>query len=111
MIEQMEIRDLIDAVRALLAQISKHNGAHERIADWLTSFEDLAKTAHPRLDDLPPPHQNIPPDLEFAFAPKLLSDVRPRLILSGIDLIRLLTSPAPATQEHADASARPDISE
>ena len=33
--------------------------------------------------------------VELAFAPKLVVDLRPRLVLGGVDLIRLLLSPQP----------------
>ena len=45
LIEQMELRDLIHAVRTFLDKIGKHSEAHKMIAFWITSFEDLAKEA------------------------------------------------------------------
>ena len=95
LIEQMEVRDLIDAVRSLLNHVADGSDAHKQISFWLTSFEEVARAAHPSLSALPARGHDIPADLELAVAPKLLLEARPRLILTAVDLIRLLTSPQP----------------
>jgi hypothetical protein len=105
LIEQMELRDLIQAVRTLLDKIGTHSGAHKQIASWLSSFEDLAREAHPSLEMLPPPRHDIPADLQLAFSPKHLVEARPRLILAGVDLIRLLTSPRPDAPQNRDVAS------
>jgi hypothetical protein len=98
LIEQMEVRDLIDAVRSLLHRIVDGSDAHKQIEFWLISFEEVAGRAHPSLRALPPRGHDIPADLELAFAPKLLLEARPRLVLAAVDLIRLLTSPQPRAE-------------
>lgn len=95
LIEQIELRDLIHTVRSLLDRIADGSEAHKQIAFWLTSFEEIATAAHPSIRLLPPKGHGIPQDLQFSFAPKLLVEARPRLILAAVDLIRLLTSPQP----------------
>jgi len=105
LIEQMELRDLIHAVRALLGKIGRRSMAHKQIASWLTSFEYLAKEAHRSLEVLPPPKHDIPADLQLAFSPTQLIEARPRLILAGVDLIRLLTSPQPYASQSRDVAS------
>ena len=95
LIEQIEIRDLIATVTALLDRLPAGSEAWKQVDFWRSSFEEAAEEAFPRLRSLPPRGQNIPADLELAFAPKLLIDLRPRLVLGGVDLIRLLLSPQP----------------
>lgn len=96
LIEQIEVRDLIDTVTTLLDRLPAGSEARKQIDFWRSSFEEAAEEAFPRLRLLPPRGQNIPADLELAFAPKLLLDLRPRLVLGGVDLIRLLLSPQPS---------------
>lgn len=95
LIEQMELRDLIHSVRSLLRRFDNSSDATKQLGFWLTSFEKSADAAHPSLRTLPPHGQDIPPDFQLAVAPKLLLEVRPRLVLAAVDLIRLLTSPQP----------------
>lgn len=102
LIEQIELRDLMDAVRSLMQRVAANSDAHKQIAFWLTSFEAIACAAHPSLNKLPA--GDIPADFQLAFAPKLIFDARPRLVLAAVELIRLLTSPHPT--QPAD-SARP----
>lgn len=102
LIEQMEVRDFIQEVRTLLDKIGIHSEAHKPIAFWLASFKELAETAHPSLKVLPPPGHDIPCDLQLAFSPKRLVEARPKLILAGVDLIRLLTSPRPCAPRDVD---------
>ncbi len=104
LIEQVELRDLIDTVRSLLRRVSASSDAHKQIEFWLTSFEEVADAAHPSLRALPPRGQDIPADLQLAVAPKRLSEARPRLVLAAVDLIRLLTSRQPQTE-----TARKDV--
>ncbi|MCZ7625013.1 MAG: DUF4365 domain-containing protein [Candidatus Methylomirabilis sp.] len=95
LIEQIEMRDLISAVRSLLNRVTANSDAHKQIAFWLTSFEELATTAHPSLRALPPRGEGIPASFQLAVAPKRLLEARPHLILAAVDVIRLLTSPKP----------------
>lgn len=90
LIEQIEVRDLIDTVASLTNRLPVESEARKQIDFWCSSFEEAAEEAFPRLRSLPPRGQNIPGDLELAFAPKLLLDLRPRLVLGGVDLIRML---------------------
>ncbi|MDE3244273.1 MAG: DUF4365 domain-containing protein [Nitrospirota bacterium] len=96
LIEQIELRDLIHAVRTLLQRLTESSDAYKQIAFWLNSFEQTALDAHPTIRSLPPRGSDIPADLELGFAPKRLLEVRPRLVLAAVDLLRLLTSPRPA---------------
>jgi hypothetical protein len=96
LIEQIEIRDLIDTVRSLLSRVDETSDAHKQIAFWLTSFEDIVNSAYPRLHTLPPKGHDIPADLELAIAPKRILEARPKLVLAAVDLVRLLTSPIPS---------------
>lgn len=102
-IEQIELRDLIDTVRTLLQRLPDNSDAAKQIAFWLNSFEQTALDAHPTIRALPPRGTGIPVDLEFGFAPKRLLEVRPRLILAAVDLLRLLTSPRPTPSSEATA--------
>lgn len=95
LIEQVELRDLIHSVRSLLRRVADGSDASRQIEFWLRSFEEIADAAHPSLKALPPQGQSIPVDFQLAIAPKQLLEVRPRLILAAVDLIRLLTSPQP----------------
>lgn len=95
LIEQMELRDLIHTVRTLLQRLPNGSDAYKQIEFWLRSFEQTALDAHPTIAVLPPPGSKIPAGLEFGFAPKRLPEVRPRLVLAAVDLLRLLTSPRP----------------
>jgi hypothetical protein len=101
LIEQMELRDLMQEVRLLLDRVSKHFEAHKQIASWLSSFEELANAAHPSLRVLPARGQDIPAEFQLSFSPKQLVEARPRFILTGVDLIRLLTSPKPDASQGA----------
>ena len=103
LMEQMELRDLIDTVRTLLQRLPDGPDAHKQIAFWLKSFEEPALGAHPTIRALPPPGSDIPADFELAFAPRRLLKVRPRLVLAAVDLLRLLTSPRPTPSSHARA--------
>lgn len=98
LIEQIEVRDLIEVVRSLLDRLADGSEAHKQIAFWLTSFEEIAGRAHPSLRALPPRGHDIPADFELAVAPKRLLEARPRLVLAAVDLIRLLTSPQPRAE-------------
>lgn len=92
-IEQVELRDLIWTVQALLQRIVEDSDAHKQITFWLSSFEEIAIEAYPRLQALPPKGQNIPAGFEFAVTPKRLLEARPLLVLAAVDLVKLLTSP------------------
>jgi hypothetical protein len=104
LIEQLELRDLIDAVRSLMRRVADGSDAYKQIGFWLTSFEKVAGDAHPSLRALPPKGHDIPGDFQLAVAPKKLLEVRPGLVLAAVDLIRLLTSPRPLA-ESADKNA------
>jgi hypothetical protein len=95
LIEQIELRDLIDTVRALLLRLVVGSDAHKQVESWLMSFEHAALDAHPTIRSLPPRGSDIPADLELGFAPKRLLEVRPQLVRAAVDLLRLLTSPRP----------------
>lgn len=97
LIEQIELRDLIDTVRSLLLRVNATSNAHKQIGFLLASFEEVAEAAHPSLRALPPRGRNIPADLQLAFDVKKIPEARPRLILTAVDLIRLLTSRQPST--------------
>ncbi len=103
LIEQLELRDLIHTVRALLSRLSGSADVHKQIAFWLASFEETAYEAHPTIKALPPRGTNVPADFEIGFAPKRLLEVRPRLVLAAVDLLRLLTSPQPSPDPPATA--------
>lgn len=102
LIEQIELRALIDCVRSFLSRIPGESDVRKQIVFWLTSFEDAAQAAHPSLQSLPPNDQDIPADFELAFAPKRLQEARPRLVLAAVDLIRLLISPSPRASINQD---------
>jgi hypothetical protein len=101
LIEQSELRDLIQSVRLLLRRVADGSDANKQIGFWLRSFEEIADAAHPSLQALPPKDQSIPLDFQLAFAPKQLLEARPRLVLAAVDLIRLLTSPQPQLKKDA----------
>ena len=103
LIEQMELRDLIATVRALLARLSDSSDAHKQLEFWLRSFEAMVLEGHPTLHALPPHGEPIPASHELGFAPKRLVELRPRFILSAVDLMRLLTSPHPHSTSGAPA--------
>lgn len=98
LIEQVELRDLIDSVRSLLRRVAVGSDANKQIGFWLTSFEKIADAAHPSLRALPPGGHDIPLDFQLAVAPKQLLEARPRLVLAAVDFIRLLTTPLPQTE-------------
>jgi hypothetical protein len=98
LIEQIELRDLIDTIRSLLRRIAAESDAHKQIAFWLSTFEGLAGTIHPSLSALPPTGSDIPGDFQLAFALSKLLETRPRIILAAVDLITLLTSPSPRAE-------------
>lgn len=93
LIEQIELRDLLDTVRALLLRLVVGSDLHKQVESWLMSFENAALGAHPTIRSLPPSGSDIPADLELGFAPKRLLEVRPQLVRAAVDLLRLLTSP------------------
>ncbi len=95
LIEQLELRDLIHTVHILLLRMPASSDAHKQIAFWLKSYEEAAYEVHPTIRVLPPRGSDIPADFEIGFAPKRLLEVRPRLVLAAVDLLRLLTSPGP----------------
>ncbi len=103
LIEQIELRDLIDTVRTLLQRLPDGSDACKQIAFWLKSFEQAALDAYPTIRAIPPRGSDIPADLELGFAPKRLLEVRPRLVLAAVDLLRLLTSPRPTSSSEAGA--------
>jgi hypothetical protein len=87
LIEQIELRDLIDTVRDLLARIDSRSEPHKQITFWLSSFETTATAAYPRLNSLPPKGHDIPAGLELALSPNKLLDARPKLVLAAVDLL------------------------
>jgi hypothetical protein len=94
LIEQVELRDLMSAVRSLLDRIDPECEGRKQIEYWLASFEAMALGAHPTIDRLPSgPNAQFSPDFEFAFAPKLVREARPRLVLAAVDLMRILAQP------------------
>lgn len=95
LIEQVELRDLIHSVRSLLGRVADGSDANKQIGFWLMSFERIANAVHPSLQALPPQGHDISTDFQLAVAPKQLLEARPRLVLSAVELIRLLTSPQP----------------
>ncbi|MGH8474542.1 MAG: DUF4365 domain-containing protein [Methylococcales bacterium] len=103
LIEQIELRDLMDTVRALLERLAVSSDAHKQVAFWLKSFEHTALDAHPTIRLLPPRGSDIPADLELGFAPKRLLEIRPQLVRAAVDLLRLLTSPRPGSGSEARA--------
>lgn len=103
LLEQIELRDLIETVRAFLQRLSQTSDAYKQIEFWLKSFEETALSAHPSIPKLPPTGHDIPGDCEFAYAPKRIPEVRPRLVLAAVDLLRLLTSPSPNSDSKAQA--------
>lgn len=96
LIEQIEIRDLIETVHNLLQRVPDSSDAYVQISSWLASFEEIVKAPYPRLHFLPPKGSDIPADLELAIAPKLILNARPKLVSAAVDLVRLLTSPVTA---------------
>ncbi len=94
-IEQIELRDLIHTVRTVLSKIDNRSEPHKQLTFWLTSFEETATAAFPKLQDLPPKGEDIPADTELAFSPRRLLEARPRLVLAAVDLLGLLTSTRP----------------
>jgi hypothetical protein len=97
LIEQIELRDLIQAVRTLIDRLVEGSDGHKQISFWLKSFEETATSGHRSLRALPPKGRDIPPEFELAFAPTLILEARPQLILAAVDLVRLLTS---SQEEH-----------
>ena len=90
LIEQIEHRNILTTVRTLLRRIRPESGAHKQIRFWIESYEATVLRAFPRFSELPS-NNSFPPDLELAFAPKVVMETRSRLIEAGIDMIRLLT--------------------
>ena len=84
-------------------EVPDGSDACKQIAFWLKSFEQAALDAHPTIRAIPPRGSDIPADLQLGFAPKRLLEVRPRLVLAAVDLLRLLTSPRPTTTSEAGA--------
>jgi len=97
LIEQIELRDLIDTVRSLLHRLASSSDVHKQVEFWLKSFEQTALEAHPTIRSLPPSGNDIPGDLELGFAPGRLLEVRPQLVRAAVDLLTLLTSPRPVS--------------
>jgi hypothetical protein len=91
LIEQIEHRNILTTVRSLLRHVRPGSGAHKQIQFWIESYEATVLSAFPRFSDMPSGN-SIPPDLELAFAPKIVMETRSRLVEAGIDMIRLLTS-------------------
>lgn len=102
LIEQIELRDMMDTVRVFLAKIDSQSDPHKQISFLLASIEEMAIAAFPNLRSLPPKGQDIPADLTLALAPKKLLEARPKLVLAVVDLLRLLTSPRPSTKDKED---------
>ena len=90
LIEQIQHRDILKAVRALLSGIRPGSDAHKQIQFWIESYEATVLRAYPKFV-LFPKDNVFPPDLELAFAPKFVQETGSRLIDAAIDLIRLLT--------------------
>jgi hypothetical protein len=108
LIEQIELRDLMHSVRTLLRSIAEGSEPSKQIEFWLKSFEEMANAAHPSVRILPPKGHDIPADIPFAFNPRKLPEMRPRLVLAAVDLIRLITSPQPpANSRRQDANSLP----
>lgn len=95
LVEQIELRDLIATVYALLCQIQVNTEAYKYIESWIASFEAMANAGHPSLTKLPPSGFDIQADFTLIVSPSNLIDMRPRLVLASIDLIRTLTSSKP----------------
>ncbi|MEK6262277.1 MAG: DUF4365 domain-containing protein [Planctomycetota bacterium] len=90
LLEQLQHRDLLHAARSILRRIDPGSDAHKQIEFCIEAYEATVLSAHPRLNQLPTDN-NIPADLEMAYAPKLMVQTRQSLIEAGIDMIRLLT--------------------
>lgn len=99
LIEQMQIRDLINYIGSFQSYVAPRTDAFKQIEFALSSIKELARRTHPLIDNLPPAGHDIPAETELAFAPKLLLETREQLILAAVDLIRILTSPQPSRGE------------
>jgi len=91
LIEQLEHRSVLSAVRALLAHVRPDTRAWHHIRAWMDAYEATALRAHPSLTTLPE-RGPYGPDLQVAFAFDLVSGTRHRLIEAGLDMIMLLTA-------------------
>lgn len=90
-IEQLEHRSILSVVRKLLVHVPPDSSAGHHMRAWVEAYEATVLTAHPRLNALPE-HAPYGPNLEIAFAPKLVLGTRPRLIEAALDMIMLLTA-------------------
>jgi len=98
-IEQLEHKSVLSVVRSLVKHVRPDSSAAHHLQAWIDAYEATVFSAYPNLNAIP---DNGPygPDLEFAFAPKNVLEIRPRLVEAALDMIMWLTSrPKPADSE------------
>lgn len=108
-IEQLEHKRVLSVVRSFVKHVRPDSSAAHHLQAWIGAYEATVLSAYPRLNAIP---ENGPygPDLEFAFAPNKVLEIRPRLVQAALDMIMWLTSPPnPAnTERTTDESDLPD---
>jgi len=96
LLEQFELRGVLDTVTELLAKIEVDSDFHKQLSFWLSSFEGRASAAHPSLKHLPRDRaEPLPRDFKLVFSPQTLLENRSQIVLAIIDLVTMLTSAHP----------------
>jgi hypothetical protein len=90
-IEQLEHRNVLSVVRSLVKHVRTDSSAAHHLQAWIDAYEATVLSAYPNLNAIP---ENGPygPDLELAFAPKKVLEIRPRLVETALDMVMWLTS-------------------
>lgn len=91
MTEQIDLKLLIESIRAILTWIPKDIRQYKSVEFWLESFTTIALSSWPNLMNLPPYGSDIDPDCDFSFYPHLVRENRPKLVVAMVDLLVLLT--------------------
>lgn len=91
MLEQIDVRLLIDSVAAMLTWIPKDLSQHKNIEFWLESFMQMSLEIWPRLMELQPYGSDLAPDTDLSFSPHSMRENRPKMVVSMVELLAMLT--------------------
>ena len=109
--EQTQHRDILAAVRRLIAELDDSSEATQQIRSWIEAYEATALLAYPFLRELPDGNE-FGPDVKVGVVPEIVPEVRARLMTASLDMTwSLMSGHAPIShglQQPLTKLAEPD---
>jgi len=92
--EIMKHRSVLDALRTFYAELDVDSPSAKWLLGWIESYQRESTTVFRGIEELPSA-KYAPTEMEYGYAPKLIHEVRPRLIARILEMIMLLTDADP----------------